>query len=329
MAKNGRFQYQRRTAEDVKARANYRGGAYDSFVKPQYKFYKIKDGKNIIRFLPPTWPKANHFGYTVWINYGVGPENNSYLSLSKMKGEKDPLQEAATLARREGDEKLARALDPRERVLVWVIDRQAPDDGPQLWPMPLSVDKAVATLSYDEDTKEVSEIDSPTEGRDFRFYKEGQGLKTKYLAEKMKLLSESALHEDEAQAEQWLQFVQDNPVPDCLQFYDYDHISSTFDGQARVEDEDENPKRATKPPQAVDRDESEEDEPARPAASPAREGNGTSARKARVVVPEPEINEEEDPPPQKASSTTGLSIRERLAQRQKELAKRQQAEEED
>lgn len=322
MPKN-KFEYQRRTIEDIKARANYRGGSFDSYLKAHYKKYKIREGKNVVRILPPTWPKANHFGYTIWVNYGIGADNQSYLSLSKMKNEKDPIAEARIAASREGDEKLARALDPRERVLVWVIDRQAEDEGPQLWDMPLTVDKAVSNLSVDEDTREILEIDEPTEGHDFRFYKEGQGLMTKYPAEKMKLLAQSPIHSDEGQMYEWLQYVQDNSVPNCLQYYDYEHISSTFDGQARVaEDDDVAPKRpANKPPRRVPDEDEEDNEP-----KPIRGSNG--APKSPVSEPDEEVDEDgvvHTPP----AKPTGGSIRDRLAARQRVLSKRPEIEEEE
>lgn len=319
MAK-ARFQYQQRTKEDIKDRANNRGGNFDSIIKPTYKLYKIKEGKNLVRILPPTWEKPKHYGYDIWVNYGIGADNQSYLSLSKMKNEKDPIAEARATAAREGDEDLARALQARQRILVWLIDRLAEDEGPQLWPMAFTVDKDLASLSFDDDTKEVSYIDDPENGRDFRFHKEGEGLKTKYPAAKMKLLTESALHEDLDLAAEWLEFVAANPIPDCLQYYDYDHISNTFNGQARVErkDEDEPPRR-TRP---AARDE----EDAKPAT-----------RKRPVVEEEPPFDEDEPKPKkvvakepdEEAPKPAGQSIRERLAARNKVAPKRPDPDEDD
>src|SRR3954470_4296967 len=123
MAKTARaFTYQKRTVDDVKARANQSTGDFDRWVKPEYKRYKMKDGKNLIRILPPTWDKPNHYGYEIYVNFGIGPDNQSYLSLSKMKQEQDPLAEARTVANREGDEELAKQLEARKRLLMWVID---------------------------------------------------------------------------------------------------------------------------------------------------------------------------------------------------------------
>lgn len=241
------FRYQRRPAENVRERANARGGSFDSIFKSKYKVLKVRDGKNLIRILPPTWDDAKHYGYDIWVNYGIGVDNQSYLSLSKMKGEKDPLAEARREAERSGDKDLVKALNPRQRIAMWAIDRQDEDEGPQIWAAPFSVDKALAGLCFDEDTREVIYIDDPDEGCDIRFYKEGQGLKTDYPVEKMRILKPSPISEDKGLAKEWLAYIQENPIPDTLQFYDYDHIATTFDGTARTEptDGDERPIRSS------------------------------------------------------------------------------------
>lgn len=283
-----RFKYEPRTKENIRARANQSSGSFDSFVKPQYKKYKMRDGKNIIRVLPPTWDKPDHYGYDIWVNYGIGPDNQSYLSLSKMKNEKDPLAEARNVANREGDEELAKQLQPRKRVLMWVIDRQAEEEGPQIFDAPVTVDKAMANISLDEDTREVIFIDDPEEGCDFRFYKEGSGLKTDYDAARMKLFPKGVLSEDEALQEEWLTFAKENPIPECIQFYDYDHIAAVFDGKAAKKDEDEEAKPARRKQPA-------EDDP-----KPAR------SRAARV---EP-VDEDDDPPFEGATKRSRAPVEE-------------------
>ena len=221
MAKEKRkFTYERPSREDVKARANMRGGGFDSYIKPEFKKYKVRDGKNVVRILPPTWPKPKHYGYDIFANYGIGADNQFYLSLSKMdqcSAAEDPLAEARREAQKEGDEKTAKALQPRQRVLFWVIDRQEPDEGPQLWDIPFSVDKDFVNLCLDEDTKEVSYPEDPEDGHDLRFFKEGQGMLTKYPASRMKLMAALPLSEDQDEQDAWLDYVQENPVPDCLQ----------------------------------------------------------------------------------------------------------------
>ena len=232
------FRYQERPKESVRERANMKGGDFDVIIQPKYKVYSMRDGKNILRILPPTWDEAKHYGYDLYINYNIGVDNQKYLSLSKMKGEKDPIAEAKREAERDGDKKLAKELSPRQRIAMWVIDRQDEDEGPQIWMAPFTLDKAIANLSFDEDTKEVVFIDDPENGCDVRFYKEGVGLNTDYDASKIRIMKPSPLCQDEGLQNEWLEFVQAHPIPECLQFYDYDHIATAFDGQVHRKDED-------------------------------------------------------------------------------------------
>ncbi len=311
------FRYERRSPESVKERANMRGGSFDSIIKPQFKQFKVRDGKNLIRILPPTWEKPKHYAYDIFVNYDIGVDNQSYLSLSKMKGERDPLDEARKVAQRDGDEKLAKALRANSRLAMWVIDRQAEEEGPQFWVCPFTVDKSFLTLAIDEDTNEVLYVDDPDSGNDIRFYKEGTGLMTRYDPLKMKILAASPLHEDATVAIEWLEFVGANPVPDCLQFYDYDHIAATFNGTAGSRtDAEEDPFNEKPKPRATDRAASEESPRARPRAS-ATNGNLVSgrqtgekpARAAVTVAEEPDEDQVVEPKPR------GPSIRERLAAR--------------
>ena len=257
------FRYQKRSREDIKERANMRGGDFDSIFKSKYKLYKVRDGKNLIRILPPTWDDAKHYGYDLWINYNVGVDNQSYLSLSKMKGEKDPLEDARKAAERDGDKELINALKPRQRILMWVIDRQAEDEGPQLFSCPFTLDKAILNKCFDEDTNDTIYPDDPEEGCDVRFYKEGSGLKTDYPAEKIKMFEATPLCDDADLQQDWLDFVTKNPLPDVIQFYDYDHINGVFNGQvgSRDRDEDKRPRRDRDDDERVSRRSQREEEP--------------------------------------------------------------------
>jgi hypothetical protein len=246
------FSYKKRSKDSLKERANMKGGNYDTYIKPKFKQWKPKDGKNLIRILPPTfdledapWQTTEHYGMDIYVNFNIGADNQSYLSLSKHSKGDDPLAEAKREASKEGDKKLAKALNPNQRILYWIIDRNDEDEGPLLWAAPFTFDKSLSNLCIDEDTKEVIFIDDPAKGRDVRFYKEGQGLLTKYDPSKMKVLGESPVCDDEGLEQDWLDFITDNPLPSVLNFYDYDHIQATFDGQAgRDEDDDEDDKPA-------------------------------------------------------------------------------------
>ena len=272
------FKYQKRDRDTLKERANMKGGNFDTIFKGSFKQWKPKDGKNIIRILPPTWDDARHYGLDIYINYNIGPDNQSYLSLSKHGRGDDPLAEARREAQREGDKELTKALSPNQRILYWIIDRNDEDEGPLLWASPFTFDKSLANLCIDEDTKEVIMIDDPEKGRDVRFYKEGTGMLTKYDPSKMKVLGPSPIADDEGLENEWLDFIADNPLPEVLNFYDYDHIKATFDGQIGKRDEDD----AEKPEKSVKRRDRDEDGPV---TKPAR------ARSR----PEPEDEDEEVP----------------------------------
>ena len=308
------FRYQRRAPDTMKARANQSTGNFDTIFKQQFKVWKPKEGKNIIRILPPTWEDADHFGMDIYVNYNIGADKQQYLSLSKMLGEPDPLAEAKREAERDGDKDLAKDLSPSKRLLYWLIDRNDEDEGPQLWAPPVGFDKDVANVCYDEDTKEVVFIDDPENGCDLKFVKEGTGLKTKYPGSQMKLMKPSPLCDDEAIQEDWLAFIQENTLKDVLNFYSYEHIKMTFNGQAgRDKDEDEEQEKPSRSrreeseerPQRTRRSEPDEDE-----APPRRRREETEdkAPPRRSREPEPEEEAEADEKPRS-------SLRDRLRAR--------------
>jgi hypothetical protein len=304
---NRSFRHSYHNKEALLAQANARTGGYDDFIKSNVKKYKVRDGKNVVRILPATWKDADHYAYKVWLNYKIGPDNATYLSLSKMGKGRDPIVEAQRVAERNDDEEQVKALRASSRLLMWVIDRQAPEEGVLLWSCPITVGKNLATLAIDEDTGGVSYIDHEEEGQDFRFHKEGTGLNTDYDPLKMKLLAPSPLSDDPAETKEWLAFTEAHPIPSTLNFYSYEYISQVFNGTPVT------PKGNGK----VDHNEPDE----LPVAPPARRREGDDGEPARVAqrvpVPEeaaprrssPRIVEDSDLP-------EGGSIRDRIRARQ-------------
>jgi hypothetical protein len=278
-----------------------KGGNYDTYIKPKFKQWKPKDGKNLIRILPPTfaladapWQDTEHYGMDIHVNFNIGPDNQSYLSLSKHLKGADPLADARREAQKDGEKKLAKALNPNTRILYWIIDRNDEDEGPLLWAAPFTFDKSLANLCIDEDTKEVTAIDDPETGHDVRFYKEGTGLTTKYDPSKMKVLGESVIHEDEGQQKEWEDFIYENPLTDVLNFYSAEHISAAFDGVAGRkdddDDDDEKPARSRK-----SRDEDEDEKPKARARSRAAEAEDEPPPRRGPRRDEEEGEEEEKP----------------------------------
>ena len=265
MAERRRFKYQDRTADQTKKRATQQGGMYDQPFKPEFKVFSPKEGRHRVRILPPTWDNPEHYGIDVWMVSNIGPDNQTYLSLSKMKGVPDPITEEYDRARREGDdEEYIASLKPYRRVLVWVIDRDNPDEGPMLWSMPWSIDKDVAALSIDDDTREVLTLDHPDDGYDIEFTKEGKGLQTKYVGLKIARKS-TPLSDDEAEAERWLEIITQNPLPETLVYFDYEHIKKTFEGKSKKKNKDEDDEKPAKGPKTrredPDDDDDDDDEP--------------------------------------------------------------------
>lgn len=285
-----KFTYQQRDSATVKARANQRGSEFDSLYKDGIKIYKVKEGKNKVRILPPTWDSASHFGYDVYINYGIGINEQAYLSLSEMQGKPDPLAEARKKAERSGDRDLADSLKPTKRVAYFLIDRMDEDEGPQLWIAPWTIDRSLCALSTDEETGESLMLDNPEDGNDIVFYKEGSGLGTKYPAEKMRIMKPSRLSEDEGLEEEWLDFITQNPIPECLNFYDYDHIAAAFDGYVSNDKGKANGKANSKEGngKAVKDEDDDGSVPPRATAKPTK-------APTKAKIPEPEEDDEYDP----------------------------------
>src|SRR5690606_11527374 len=122
--------------EQVLKAARQSNSKFDFYVKDVVKVFKPRDGKNMIRILPPTWEDAEHYSYTLQLVYGEGPDSQTYLSRHRMLGEPDPLHEAYLQAQKEKNKKLADALEPKKRAGIYVIDRNAEEEGVQFWPAP-------------------------------------------------------------------------------------------------------------------------------------------------------------------------------------------------
>lgn len=220
----GRYEYRKRDADETRKRAESKGGDFDVYINRDIDTFKPNDKVNTIRILPPTWDDAKHYGLDVWVHYGIGADRQAYLCLHKMKGEQCPICEERAVATRKGDEDYAKELAPTRRVLVYVVDRDHEKDGVQAWAMPQSLDRDITKVSIDRRSGDVLPIDHPDEGYDIIFEREGQSTKTKYLGVQVDR-RDSRLGDD-----RWLEFAQENPLPNQLVYYSYDHIKSAFTG---------------------------------------------------------------------------------------------------
>lgn len=225
-SRSGRsFTYQQRDAADARKRTEQSGrGDFDRLLKDGVKMWKPNDGDNRIRILPPTWEGAKHYGLDIFVHYGVGPDRGSYLCLQKMLDKPDPIAEEHAEARRDGDDEYAKEIEAKKRVLVYLIDRDNEKEGVQAWAMPWTVDRDIMAVSIDKSSGEVLPIDHPEEGYDVSFEKTGSKDRTKYIGIQI------ARRSSPLGKKAWLEYAMDNPLPDQLLYFSYEHIAKAFGG---------------------------------------------------------------------------------------------------
>jgi hypothetical protein len=259
------WRYKPSSAEDVKHRGERNTSGNDPFLADALKVFKPRQGDNTIRFLPATWEDSKHYGLDVFVHFGIGPDRAAYLCLDKMKGKPCPICEARKRAVAEGDQEFADELRPSARVIAYVIDRDKDREGALVWGMSARQDSEIARLAVDKQNGEALNVDSPDEGYDLTFTREGEGLKTRYSGFAFSRRSSSLDHKKA------LQFAIDNPLADALVFYSYDHIAKSFAGtKARSDDDDDKPSKRGR-----DRDDD------KPAARRGRDDDERPARRPR------------------------------------------------
>lgn len=221
-----KFQYKQRESGSTRKRAEQWGNERTSILTDHVPTWRPKDGTNTIRILPPTWPNADHYGTDIYVHYNIGPDNAQFLDLAKMKRGPDPITEEVQRARAEGDEEYAKNLDSKKRVLVYLIDRDAPRDGVKMWAMPWTVDKDIANQAYDSRTNEALPVDSPDDGYDIIITKSGTKKRTEYSIK----LDRRPSTVDMTDA--ILDVINQHPLPECLIFNTYEEKLKAFQGGA-------------------------------------------------------------------------------------------------
>lgn len=254
------FTYTPRSAADVKARAEQKGGRFDSITKSGADTFRCKEGDNLIRFLPPTWKsKNNHYGHDVWVHNNVGADNSTYLCLQKMKNEDCPICDAYRSAQEAGEEEDAKALKPSQKVVSWIIDRDADQPIPKLFVTGWSLDRDINSLCHNRRTGKVLLIEHPDDGYDLTIKRTGTGLMTKYHGIAIERDS-SPIHEDEKIQEQIMHYIEQNPVPSMLNYFDAEYLEKVLAGaKSKSEDEDED-----------DEDEDEDERPSKKKKKPSK-----------------------------------------------------------
>jgi hypothetical protein len=291
-----KFVYKRPTQETVKKQAEQKSGAYDSIYKDGINVFKVREGDFRIRVLPPTWEESEHFGYEIWWHRNIGADNQTYLCTEKMKGEACPICEERARAEREGEAEYASSLKPVKRIMMAFIDRDNEDDGPIYWAAPWQVNRDINKISMDRRSKEIFCIDDPVEGYDIDFTVEGKMRNTKYIgfvvARKSTTLGDSEEIEDE-----WIEFMEDNPLPEVLEFHGYNYIAAIFaGGNKEEEEENERPVRTRTRSREPEPEEEPEEKPRRSRRREVKpeEESEEKPRRTRRRESEPEITDPDE-----------------------------------
>jgi hypothetical protein len=229
---SARFEYRKPTQEDVKRRAEQSGKDFDAILKDDVKTFKVNDGDNMIRVMPPTWADPKHFGFDIFVHYQIGPDSQSYLCLQEMKGEACPICEERARAVKNKEDDYAKELKPSKRVLLYIIDRDNEKEGVQAWAAPWTVDRDINSLIVDKRSGDVLGIDDPENGYDISFNKQGKAMTTKYIGMQI------ARRESDLGNTAWLDFAVDHPLPDQLQYFSYEHIADVFGGKSSKTESD-------------------------------------------------------------------------------------------
>lgn len=272
-AKKGGFVYQPRSDEQTRAAATKRVSGGEQVTLPNIKTFQCTEGDHDIRILPPTWDDADHFAMDVFVHYGIGG-GDSFLCMRKMKDEDCAVCDARKEAQSAGEDEMAKAMNPTARAAFYLIDRQHEKEGPQLWLSPYqNFHQEMLLQARDPKTKSFVQLDNPDEGFDVSFTAKGQQINRKYSGIKV-ARSESPLSDDADTAQEWLQYVVDNPIPDVLVYPEYEDVQKALEGGVRTRDEAGKEETTSKP---------------RPGGKPTAAGKpGGKPGKPKVEEPEPE-----------------------------------------
>lgn len=234
--KRSGFVYKKRSADDVKRRAEQSGARFDSPIKPNIDVWRPKDGENQVRILPPTWEGADHYGLDVWLHRFIGADNSSYICLDKMQNKPCPICRESLASKKAGEEDEAKELAARKHVIVWVIDRDDDSMTPQIWIMSWSQDRDISDLCRLKKDGKVLMLDDPDEGYDVTIKRTGKGLKTRYqyIIDR----DSSPISEDQDEQEKILEYIMENPLPTTLVYHPADKMDKALSGmEPEVDDE--------------------------------------------------------------------------------------------
>lgn len=289
------------------------------------RFWKPKLGRNRIRVLP-AWDARGLFFFESVLHYGFVHEGDkrAFPCLRKAANGFCPTCQLIGKHANDSDpdvEKIIRALAPKSRYLMNILDRGANQPTVQIFTAPFSVAKELIAVFNDED---FGDITDPEEGHDVTVEKDGAGLGTRYTVRVSPKVTAINLEDWEANLFNLeREAYREIPTPKKMAAILRDNFQDALDmsgitgkppkGEEPIEDEDDDeegeaptksgkgsgPKKPRKPSAAAtDEDEDEDETEVEEEETPARtKVKGTpkkgKKRKAVAVVEEEEDDEDE------------------------------------
>lgn len=218
--------------EAMRRRAEASGGNFETYLKSGVKVFRPPSGETAFRILPPSWENPEHHGYDVWVHDFVGSSGASYICPKKTFNKPCAACEEVVRLKKAGEDEDAKQIQVKQRVIVWLIDRDDRKPEPQLWSMSWSQDKDIMSQCSIKRTntwlKIAGDLDDPR-GYDVIMRKSGKGKGTRYTFSIDR--DETPLEESQRAEDDILDYIKAHPIPDCLKFADNKTIEDSLDGK--------------------------------------------------------------------------------------------------
>jgi len=321
------FNYQAPTYETAVQLSERRGRSWDAIFADGIKFFKARNGDNQIRILPPSWEGHKHYSFEIKVHREVGPDKQQYLCLNQERapdrGRCPICAERAELVhtvRTQADKEEVDKMRPSTSGVIFLIDRfrqRETDAGPVIWQISTRTDNEILSQSLIKSSQMYLPIAHPVEGYDVEFNRSGEGLMTRYNGFRV-ARSSSPVSNDPEQLQRWMDYLDDHPIPEILNFYPESHIRAVWGGQSarRPDPEDGEERRVPAEPAARTREVTQDDMPP-PRDTPPWEGEdrvrGNGGRTAAEAAPAARPRAVVDEPPR--TSPRGGGVMDRLRQK--------------
>lgn len=141
------------------------------YIKKKYEVYKVKEGDNFIRILPPIGDEDD-FGLDIWVHNYIGVDKGSYLCRAKVLGKTCPLCDLHKEMIMGGRDEEAGVLAPKRRTLYWILDTsdKPQSKNPLIFDAPYrQVAEEILRRCVDRKTNEIIDISDLKTGREIMF----------------------------------------------------------------------------------------------------------------------------------------------------------------